>query len=102
MADPDYVLEQNGFRNSGDGLAICSRPEIVGLLRDLGEDALACQVRFQLGCNFYNATTGARLPHPLTLHDFLRHTDVADSRTLIACQERINWLCTAGVATRMQ
>jgi hypothetical protein len=74
----DLVLEQNGALKSTQGLAICCGLEIKTLLRRLGDDYVACQVFFELGCKLYDPRTGDRRAHPLHSHDFLHHTDVGD------------------------
>jgi hypothetical protein len=89
-AQQRLVLERNGLRSSGDGLAICSALEVKTLLRRLGDDEPACQVLFQLGCDYYDPATGESLPRVLQIMDFVRHTDVTDGIHLLAAIERIN------------
>jgi len=86
----DFVLERDGVLTSGDGLAICTGSEIKQLLRQLGGNYIACQVLFQLGCEYYNAATGEHRPRMLNLTDFLHHTDVGNSSELYGCLDAIN------------
>lgn len=78
----DFILEQNGVI-SGDGeLAICNALEIKNILIKLNLNYLALQIFFQLGCNYWNPTTGERHAYPLKLSDFRRHTDVDNTMQL--------------------
>jgi hypothetical protein len=85
-----FVLERAGVLSSEDGLAICSSLEIKVLLRRLADDYLACQVVFALGCELYDAVTGAHYDYVLHLNDFRDRTDVRDMFELDACFARIN------------
>lgn len=85
-----FILERNGFASSGDGLAICDTGEIEQLLRGLESDFVACQVLFQLGCDFYNPQTGEQRGHVVEIADFLNHTDVEDASQLHRCLDAIN------------
>jgi hypothetical protein len=85
-----FILERNGFTSSGDGLAICDAGEIKRLLHALDSDFIACQVVFQLGCDFYNPQTGEHRGHVIEITDFLNHTDVSDASQLHRCLDAIN------------
>ena len=85
-----FVVERNGFLTSGDGLAILSGLETKAMLRTLANDYVACQVFFELGCDFYNPATGERRYYPLDALDFIRHTDAADTIELQRCLDTIN------------
>jgi hypothetical protein len=85
-----FILERNGFASSGDGLAICDAAEIERLLRALDNDFIACQVLFQLGCDFYNPQTGEHRGHVIEITDFINHTDVNDAAQLLCCLDVIN------------
>lgn len=85
-----FILERNGFASSGDGLAICDAAEIKRLLRALDTDFIACQVLFQLGCDFYNPQTGEHRGHVIEITDFINHTDVNDAAQLHCCLDVIN------------
>jgi hypothetical protein len=85
-----FILERNGFASSGDGLAICDAAELKRLLRALDEDYIACQILFQLGCDFYNPQTGEHRGHVIEIADFLNHTDVEDASQLHRCLDSIN------------
>ncbi|HVJ55650.1 MAG TPA: hypothetical protein VM689_24525 [Aliidongia sp.] len=88
--ESSFVLEQNGLLTSEDNLAICSGLEIKELLHRLSGDYLACQVLFQLGCEFYDPHTGEHRPYVLRMADFLDHTDVSDNLQLHKCLDGIN------------
>jgi len=88
--DRAFVFEHNGTETSGDGLAICSPLEIKTLLHLLSDDFLACQVLFELGCEYHNPGTGEHLAHVIKLTDFLHHTDAHDIFEVLRCLDRIN------------
>lgn len=85
-----FILERNGFASSGDGLAICDAAEVKRLLRALADDFVACQVLFQLGCDFYNPQTGEHRGHVIEITDFINHTDVEDASQLHRCLDIVN------------
>jgi hypothetical protein len=85
-----FILERNSFASSGDGLAISDAAEIERLLRALDNDFIACQVLFQLGCDFYNPQTGEHRGHVIEITDFINHTDVNDAAQLHCCLDVIN------------
>jgi hypothetical protein len=97
-----FILERNGFASSGDGLAICDAAEVKRLLRALADDFVACQVLFQLGCDFYNPQTGEHRGHVIEITDFINHTDVEDARSSIAASISSTASCASCAATAMR
>jgi hypothetical protein len=85
-----FIFEHNGIATSGDGLAICSPLEIKTLLHMLSDNFLACQVLFELGCEYYNPDTGEHRGHPIRLTDFVQHTDAHDVFETLKCLDAIN------------
>lgn len=88
--DRSFVFEHNGVQSSGDGLAICSPLEIKTLLHMLSDDFLACQVLFELGCEYYNPSTGEQRSRVIPLTDFLHHTDAQNIFEILRCLDTIN------------
>lgn len=88
--DRIFVFDHNGVQTSGDGLAICGALEIKTLLHMLGDDFLACQILFELGCEYYNPATGEHRGHVIQLTDFLQHTDAKNIFEALRCLDAIN------------
>lgn len=88
--DRGFILDHNGTLTSGDGLAICGAIEIKSLLHMLSDDFLACQVLFELGCEYHSPTTGEHRGHVIQLTDFLHHTDAKNVFEILRCLDAIN------------
>lgn len=86
----DMVFEQVGAQTSGDGLAILSPAETRELLALVGNDYLACQVLFALGCEYVDPTTNEHRPRLLHFDDFFSRTDIRHSGELERCLASID------------
>ncbi len=67
---------------SDDRLAICTLLEVKKILLGLGDNYMALQIFFQLGCSQDSPVAGGRQSRVLSLADFRRDTDVGDTMQL--------------------
>jgi len=77
----DFGPEPNGGV-SDDRLAVCSSLEVKNILVGLGDNYMALQIFFQLGCSSSSPVATGRQSRVLSLSDFRHHTDVGDTMQL--------------------
>ena len=75
---------------SDDRLSVLSPLDIKNILAALGENYMALQIFFRLGCAPDDPVTGGRQSRVLSFADFKDQTDIGDTMQLRRCLQYIN------------